>query len=104
MDKQEKYIRIFQEEAEEHLTSLSLGLLELEQCSDDAELIHELLRNAHTLKGSAKMLGLGHIGDVAHVMEDIFKAVEDGELKATLGGGQFLRRKVDREVANKPVC
>jgi dihydropyrimidinase len=31
-------------------------------------------------------------------------AVEDGELKATLGGGQFLRRKVDAEVTNRPVC
>ena len=31
-------------------------------------------------------------------------AIEDGELKAALGGGQFLPRKVGTEVANKPVC
>ena len=31
-------------------------------------------------------------------------AVENGELKATLGGGQFLRRKVDPEVTNRPAC
>ena len=31
-------------------------------------------------------------------------AVENGELKARPGGGQFLRRKVDPQVANKPVC
>ena len=31
-------------------------------------------------------------------------AMEDGELKATLGGGQFLPRKVAPEVANKPVA
>ncbi len=31
-------------------------------------------------------------------------AVEDGEFKATLGGGQFLPRKVAAEVANKPVA
>jgi dihydropyrimidinase len=29
--------------------------------------------------------------------------VEDGELNARLGGGQFLRRKVDPAVANRPV-
>lgn len=75
-----KYISIFREEADEHLTSLGLGLLELEQRSSDKELIHELLRNAHTLKGSAKMLGFNHIGEVAHKMEDIFKAVECGSL------------------------
>ena len=31
-------------------------------------------------------------------------AVENGEFKAKPGGGQFLRRKVDPQVANKPVC
>ncbi|PKB63498.1 MAG: hypothetical protein BZY80_06960 [SAR202 cluster bacterium Io17-Chloro-G2] len=31
-------------------------------------------------------------------------AVEDGEFKATLGDGQFLPRKVDPQVANKPVA
>lgn len=80
-----KYISIFREEADEHLTSLGLGLLELEQRSDDKTLIHELLRNAHTLKGSAKMLGFNHIGEVAHKMEDIFKAVESGSLSISAG-------------------
>ena len=31
-------------------------------------------------------------------------AVEDGELKANLGGGKFLTRKVDQQIANKPGC
>jgi len=31
-------------------------------------------------------------------------AVEDGELKAKLGGGKFLSRKVDQTIANKPGC
>jgi len=75
-----KYIGIFREEAAEHLDSLSLGLLELELSAGDKELIHGLLRAAHTLKGSAKMLGLEQIGEVAHKMEDLFKAVEDGEI------------------------
>jgi len=30
--------------------------------------------------------------------------VENGQLNATLGGGQFLPRKVDAEVTNRPVC
>jgi dihydropyrimidinase len=30
-------------------------------------------------------------------------AVENGELKLPLGAGQFLRRKVDPEVTNRPV-
>ncbi len=78
-----KYIGIFREEASEHLDNLSLGLLELELSEGDAELIHSLLRAAHTLKGSAKMLGLEQIGEIAHKMEDIFKAVEDGDLSVS---------------------
>ena len=31
-------------------------------------------------------------------------AVENGELKASLGDGQFLRRKIDPEVTNRPAC
>jgi dihydropyrimidinase len=31
-------------------------------------------------------------------------AVENGELKASLGDGKFLRRKVDPEVSNRPAC
>lgn len=103
MADQAKYIRIFKEEAEEHLSSLSLGLLELEQRAQDRALIHELLRNAHTLKGSSKMLGLTHIGEVAHKMEDIFKAVEDGVLTISpalidllLMGTDTIRDIVDR--------
>ena len=30
--------------------------------------------------------------------------VENGQLNATLGGGQFLRRKVDSDVTNRPAC
>ena len=31
-------------------------------------------------------------------------AVENGEFKASLGDGQFLRRKIDPEVTNRPAC
>ena len=30
--------------------------------------------------------------------------VENGEFKGALGGGQFLRRKVDPEFTNRPAC
>jgi len=61
-----KYLDIFLKEAEEHLTALQKGLLILEKEPDDAALIHALLRNAHTLKGSARMVGLEGISAIAH--------------------------------------
>jgi len=80
-DKKKKYLRIFKAEADEHLMTLSNGLLELEKGSVRAENIHDLFRAAHTLKGSSRMLGLEEIGAIAHRMEDIMKAVEEGKMK-----------------------
>lgn len=73
-----KYIDIFIREADEHVTSLQKGLLVLEKESGNTALVHELLRNAHTLKGSARMVGLEGISAVAHRMEDMLQAIEEG--------------------------
>lgn len=80
-----KYLALFLREALEHLNSIQQGLLHLEEHPDDRELIEVLMRNAHTVKGSARMLGLEAIGNVAHRMEDLFKAISDGERSVTPG-------------------
>jgi two-component system chemotaxis sensor kinase CheA len=74
-----KYLDIFLKEAQEHLDSLQTNLLVLEKEPGNKPLIHELLRNAHTLKGSARMLGFEEISVVGHRMEDFLKEMEDGE-------------------------
>ena len=73
-----KYIDIFIREAEEHLSSLQKGLLLLEKEPGTTGLVHELLRNAHTLKGSARMVGLEDISAIAHRMEDALQALDEG--------------------------
>src|SRR5512144_1306516 len=73
-----KYIDIFLREAEEHVTALQKGLLTLEKEPGNTPLIHDLLRNAHTLKGSARMVGLEGISAIAHRMEDALQALEEG--------------------------
>lgn len=77
-----KYLEIFRAEAREHLDSLSRGLVDLEDAPPGGartELLKELMRNAHTLKGSSRLLGLAEIGEVAHFMEDLLRAMERGE-------------------------
>ncbi|HEY6873327.1 MAG TPA: hybrid sensor histidine kinase/response regulator [Geobacteraceae bacterium] len=80
-----KYIDIFLREAEEHLSSLQKGLVVLEKEPGNTPLIHELLRNAHTLKGSARMVGLEEISTVAHRMEDTLQELEEGRKAADSG-------------------
>lgn len=83
MSKLAKYLALFLREAAEHLTGLQTGLLQLEQEPGNSELLHELQRNAHTVKGSARMLGLDSIGGIAHRMEDLFKAIGEGRAVVT---------------------
>lgn len=73
-----KYIDIFLREAEEHLSSLQKGLLLLEKEPGNTALVHELLRNAHTLKGSARMVGLEDTSAIAHRMEDALQDIDEG--------------------------
>jgi two-component system chemotaxis sensor kinase CheA len=90
-----KYLDIFLREAQEHLGSLQKWLLVLEKEPDNKVLIHDLLRNAHTLKGSARMLGFEEISVVSHRMEDFLKEMEEGARPVDSGGVDLLLQGTD---------
>ncbi|MCW2598794.1 MAG: Gliding motility regulatory protein [Frankiales bacterium] len=68
----------FRAEVEERLASLQSGLLALETHQSPRQVITVLFRDAHTVKGSARMLGLEGVLHVAHNMEDLLGALRDG--------------------------
>lgn len=70
----------FREEVEERLASLQAGLLALEDHGSPRQVVGGLFRDAHTVKGSARMLGLEHVLHVAHAMEDLLGALRDNRL------------------------
>lgn len=70
----------FDEEARERLASLASGLLALESAPPSRSAIAALFRDAHTIKGSARMMGLTSIVELAHVAEDLLAAVRDRRL------------------------
>lgn len=74
------FIGKFQEEAGEYLQRLNEGVITLEADPGNRKLIDQMLRDAHTLKGSSRMVGLIEIADVAHRLEDIMVKVRDGEM------------------------
>ncbi|HJV67057.1 MAG TPA: Hpt domain-containing protein [Geomonas sp.] len=74
----QRYLRIFCAEAEAHLTSLRSGLLVLEKNPASTNLLHELLRNAHTLKGAALMVGVSDIATITDKVEEQLKRMASG--------------------------
>jgi two-component system chemotaxis sensor kinase CheA len=77
------FIAKFQEEATDLLQRLNEGIITLEADPSNRPLIDQWLRDAHTLKGSSRMVGLMEISDIAHRMEDIMVKVRDGEMPYT---------------------
>jgi two-component system chemotaxis sensor kinase CheA len=76
-------IAIFTAETEDRLTKLDKGLVELEKKPDDMDLVGELNREAHTLKGAARVFGFSEIQDIAHRIEDVFEKVAQKEVTFT---------------------
>jgi len=70
---------LFKVESEEHLQRLNDGLLKLEKSPADAGTLEEVFREAHSLKGAARMLGLNQIESLSHRLEDVFGSARKGE-------------------------
>lgn len=69
---QQRILGYFIEEARDHLTTIEQGLLSLRENASDPELINELFRAAHSIKGGSAMLGISSVQRTAHRMEDFF--------------------------------
>jgi two-component system sensor histidine kinase and response regulator WspE len=71
---------LFRLDAETQLQALDSGLLALERDSVAAAQLEACMRAAHSLKGAARVIGLGVGVEVAHAMEDCFVAAQRGTL------------------------
>lgn len=74
-------VATFRQEVEDRLSSLCDGLLKLENHAQPRQLVAALFRDAHTVKGSARMLGLDGVVDAAHRAEDLLGAIRDGRFE-----------------------
>ena len=79
-DISEDELPIFQAETEDHLTILEDGLVRLEQNDRDPDLLQALFRAAHTIKGTAGMIGHKRLVEITHVLENAFDAVRKNQL------------------------
>ncbi len=70
----------FRHEAAERSASLRDGLLVLEGSAQPRQAATALMRDAHTLKGSATMFGASDVVELAHRAEDLLARVRDGRV------------------------
>ena len=76
-------LKVFLQEAESLLDMLDQDIIRLEHEADDEELLQEIFRAAHTLKGSSGMLGLDQMAGLTHAMEDLLDRVRKREQVVT---------------------
>ncbi len=73
----------FEREVRDNLQRLEEGFLNLEERPDDKELVNELMRLAHTVKGSARLMGVEDIAAPAAEMETLLRSVREGQAQVT---------------------
>ncbi|HSW60185.1 MAG TPA: chemotaxis protein CheA [bacterium] len=83
MSKKNSLYIIFLEEAGELVSGLENDLLILESNMSDRQLIDQIFRAVHTLKGSSGMVEYSLFTLLAHEFENVLSRVRSGELKIT---------------------
>lgn len=83
LDDMEEIIAEFITEAEESLDKIDPLFVELEAKGHDKDILNEIFRSMHTIKGAAGFLGFQSIVDVAHGAEHILKKLREGEISLT---------------------
>jgi len=69
--------------AQDNVDAINRGLSGLEKEPSNGQLLQEVYRNAHRLKGSALTMGFERMGRLAHHMEDVLRALQKGQLLMT---------------------
>lgn len=89
-------------EAKEHLETIEPNLLELENNPNNLDILNEIFRPMHSLKGASGFLGLNIINGLAHRAENILDELRKGEISVTseimdviLAATDSLRQLID---------
>ena len=92
----EEDLEVFLQEADEQLLLLDEDIVRLEHEQNNAPLLQEIFRAAHTLKGSSAMMGLVQMTELAHGMEGLLDRVRQGTLEVTSQAVDALLHSLDR--------
>jgi len=94
-DEMEEIITDFITEAVESLDRIDPLFVELESRGYDKDMINDIFRSMHTLKGAAGFLGFQSIVDVAHGAENIMKKLRENEIPLSKRIMDVILKSVD---------
>jgi len=94
-DEMKEILGDFLAESTEMLESLDQHFVALESDPGNTELLNEIFRAMHSMKGSAGFLGFTHLVEVAHQAESLMNKLRNGEIAATRGVVDIILETVD---------
>ncbi|MGP7817484.1 chemotaxis protein CheW [Niallia sp. 01092] len=75
-----QYLEVFIEESKEHLQACNEHLLELEKNPGNIQIVNEIFRSAHTLKGMSATMGYEDLASLTHEMENVLDAIRNQKI------------------------
>jgi two-component system chemotaxis sensor kinase CheA len=75
--------QVFLDESEEEIRELETGLIRLEEEGENEDTVNRIFRAAHTIKGSAGLVGFEKVSNFTHTIENILDRIRNHELKVT---------------------
>ena len=85
----------FLTETSESLSTLDVELVKLEQNPNDPDILSNIFRLVHTIKGTCGFLGLPRLEAVAHAGENVLGKIRDGELVVTADAVTLVLESID---------
>ncbi|MDX9858147.1 MAG: chemotaxis protein CheA [candidate division Zixibacteria bacterium] len=95
LDDMKEIIDEFMVEADELINSLDTNLVTLETSPHDLDLLNEIFRAAHTIKGTSSFLGFDQVSSLTHRMEDVLNKLRKSEMVVTAEIMDLLLASVD---------
>jgi two-component system, chemotaxis family, sensor kinase CheA len=74
---------LYKTSSAEHVQSIESALMQLEKQPQNPQVLKELLRSAHTLKGDSRMLGVEDVETLIHQIEECLMPIDKGQATMT---------------------
>jgi len=90
-----QYLDMFIDESKEHLQAMNESLLQLEQNPKNIDIVKDIFRSAHTIKGMSATMGFEDIANLTHELENVLDQVRNEIIEITPEMMDIIFQSVD---------